>query len=176
MRQVILRILGLALSVSCGPASVPARSASDDAGQSAAARDSAIRVQDTGITALGKCTSDCSQLLWPRLIVDVSSGEESSITIEIVGPDGTHACGTPHCPSEAADVGLHCSCSVSTGESDVSVTLSLTAQGGGSTRLEVPLGEFNHCGRDIAYVVASVSPQGGVDTQAVRYVNPCSAL
>jgi hypothetical protein len=53
------------------------------------------------------------------------------------------------------------------------VTVSVAGQSG-STR--VILTEFNHCGRQIAYVPLQVAPEHAISFGEVTYISPCQLL
>lgn len=71
--------------------------------------------------------------------------------------------------------GIVCSYSFFTNPSDRSVTLLIepAAGTGPPARAEIPLGAFNYCGRDIAYVVVTLVPGSLPQTAPPRLVSPC---
>jgi len=71
--------------------------------------------------------------------------------------------------------GIVCSYSFFTSPSDRSVTLLIepAAGMGHPARAEIPLGGFNYCGRDIAYVVVTLVPGSGPRIAPPRLVSPC---
>lgn len=164
-RSITSATVAAAAMIHCGTATQSPVAARPDASNA----DSAMP-PDTG------CVFECEMHLWPRVIVGLYPDEESSAAVQISarGLDGVVRPGQRRgCPADQFTQ-LTCSYSFFAGESETKLTIQVsdvTSQ----SEFEVPLGQFNHCGRDITYVPLERQASGWILGQ-VRLISPCTML
>jgi hypothetical protein len=112
--------------------------------------------------------------MWPRLIVGVLPST-AAVDMDGTALSGTFPLTRGGCPSELDATRYLCNLTFYAGSADESVTLLPVVDGASIGEDVVPLREFNHCGRDIAYVELRLD--GPVPAWSdVTYLNPCAAL
>lgn len=131
---------------------------------------------DGAVGATSGCANSCERGDWPRLIVGVGPVADggTSPLASVKAIDASMKSWEPTnggCPSTD---GFICSYSWSTGASDSAMTIVATLSSGETLTLDVPLGPFNQCAQQIAYVELARDPSPHF-TQ-VRYLSPCSGL
>jgi hypothetical protein len=127
------------------------------------------------------CVGACENDEWPRLILGVVETAEvpqfenatlaySELVNEVSEAEGdVDGCGYTH--SRAQRLNCRLQWFVRPGVEAVTLTVSMTS--GQSFVKELELAPHNYCGRQIAYVVATME-SSGVSWSDVSYVSPCN--
>jgi hypothetical protein len=121
------------------------------------------------------CTSPCSRLSWPRLIVGLIPSEgmpavPKDVDVSIV-KDGMKQDAPPgFCPRHIT--GVVCSHAVHAGNMTESIELVVSSSGREQRKI-VSLSAFNSCGRDIAYLPVLFTAHGDFEFARERYLSAC---
>jgi hypothetical protein len=127
-----------------------------------------------------RCAPGCESNLWPRLIVGIlpptggSSDGAKLVALRVRDTTGHVFDGIPHgCPNIA---GVVCTYSFFSTPADRSVTVLVDPRDRRipATKIELPLGPWNACGRDITYARFTRSAKSGWELLDQRLLSPCA--
>lgn len=125
------------------------------------------------------CREGCESNLWPRLIIGIRAPQGSQdvaadlVRVRIRDDRGTVLEGNRFgCPDAG---GIICTYSFFTTPRDTSVLLIIEPSGADVPPAEerISLGPFNHCGRNVAYVVVAAKPGIRPEIVSRTLVSPC---
>jgi len=125
------------------------------------------------------CHDGCESKLWPRLIVGVRAPPDwqgtaaDLVHVRVRDDTGTVLEGNRYgCPDAG---GIICTYSFFTTQRDTEVLLIVepSRDGAPPAQERISLGRFNHCGRDIAYVVVATRPGSMPKILSRTLVSPC---
>ena len=129
------------------------------------------------------CKEGCETNMWPRIIVGVIPQENITLDIHellqirIMLGDGTiyegHREGCPKLPED-----IICTVSFFTAPKDkfATILVKMTDRKDVELQSKIRLGEFNYCGRDIAYVPVTLSQELMPHIGAAQLVSPCEIM
>ena len=125
------------------------------------------------------CAAGCESNIWPRLVLGVEApapeDSDPATLVRATMRDEAGAVFEGHlhgCPEMA---GVSCGYSFFTTPRDRRVTLTVEPvdRSAPAVQAEIPLGRFNTCGREIAYVIVTVVPGAAPSIGAARLTSPC---
>lgn len=145
-------------------------------------------LSDASASAAGECgtpeaRTKCESVTWPRLIVAFGDEGARALEYSVTTDDGLRFDDEYlPCPSGYGESsGFRCDLGYYGSAKQMRFTLHIAAEKDGSLLIsrEIPLTEFNYCGRGVAYVIVTTSDAGRADPPAlseVRYISVCESL